>query len=584
MRKVDYSINVNDAISSHPDCFVRFFAFTKRDTTNDNVEHIDTEEISIEDEGKIDTVKGVTGIVVEPISHEDAMAVKQIDATDDILSCQVNKDKSRAAGTFSIVLAPGNHNYHQEIYPGDHVLIFMKRNGEVDFNNLAHSLDSGLKMYGVVQSVRKNFSVDESGMKQLRYTVAGDDFGHFFETDIYFNAILAEKLSTDPVGVLYPTLGSTLDLDMANPGANVSVLIDAFVGNKLTPTLSPSKFATPNKVFSIPGPILDFFGLDAIGTQTGTFRDILHREIGILRYSDTDVNPTATDLPGTKFINIDTGSKHTLWSVLQTYSNTCMNEMFLDMKPSDTDDGLRPTLVLRQIPYTTLSFGRATNYQLGYTEFTNLPRLIVDEDVIFEEDIGRAEGDRHNFIQLTGNAFSSLGLGDSTVFQTLMGNFAIDTESISRYGLKAFFQHSDYDLNVPGLRGLIRDVTADNIAAKVNEYLQSSNDSNSLTLIPEWIKFYSDWFMRAHLFETGNFTLIGIEEPISIGDNLQVNRPNGNSELYHIQSYAHSYSVSGGGMKTFRTHVGVTRGQMVDGSPIRDSDNIGISNTRTRGN
>ena len=145
----------------------------------------------------------------------------------------------------------------------------------------------------------------------------------------------------------------------------------------------------------------------------------------------------------------------------------------------------------------------------------------------------------------------------------------MDSASIKRYGLKTLISKTDYQFPTPD------DTTAPD-----------------LLLISKWIYLLADWWLGAHTLESGTFVFAGIEELISLGDNIEIIREQGVNELYHIEAYQHNYTVeSGSGVGTFRTSVQVTRGQRIDEFPIYASGqfdeeselDIGFSDTEFEG-
>jgi hypothetical protein len=427
--------------------------------------------------------------------------------------------------------------------------------------------DSGLKVWGVITSVRQQLSTSPDGRKQLRYLITGSDFGHFLETDVYYDPVLSGTDSSFDAfkfkEFVYRSLSGVGTNEWRSPTDNIKLLLNAYLGNTRQTQLATDGIIneSPNQVFRIPKEVGQFF--DNFGDQHN-IASVLETQIGILQYSKTSPLP-AEDPPkllGTKFITIEPGQSYPLWSVLQQYSNSLLNEMYCDLKPTEVNGEtvLRPTLVLRQMPYSSNegSDYLATNYSLATTRFESLPRWTIPDSFILSEDSGKSEAMRYNYLHMTGFGLAQLGK-QLTGLQTNLGNFAIDTSSISRHGLKTMVVHTDYDLVV----GREEDHNA---------------GEGRFTAIPEWIKIYADWFLNTHLQMTGSFQFIGIEEPISIGDNIQILRNDGRPhELYHIDSYGHDYSVSANGDKSFRTNVSCVRGRFLT-SQTFENDSPEVTN------
>jgi len=558
-------VNVpGDVFSTTPGCFVRFIRYTFRDTLNANILKQSADSL------------GLHGIIhnEHPGSVLDAQV---LDAADDVIECTVTKSKERAAGSFTMTLAPGNINYHAAIDAGDHVLIFMKRDAGGGFT-LTNDVTSGLKMWGIVQSVRVIRDVNESGISTVRYAISGSDFGHFFETDIYFNHIIAEQLKDDTLGMLHSVLNFVIDLDYASPSRNIEDLLNAFIGQFRIQNL-PSPYATPNSpnaAFSLPGAVASFFG----ASGDARFTNVLQRQIGVLQYDERSTVPVGLrgvageaaprDLTGTKFINIDTGSAFSLWSVIEAYGNALMNEFYADLLPNGSGK-LVPTFVARQVPYTSTK--AKPKIPIATTTYTSLPRVSLHEKAIFHEDFGRSESQRYNYIQLWGTGTLFDGSGDFQPEQTQKGNFAMDRQSVRRYGVKSLVRTTDYDLDLQALR-------------RATQAAQKASDG-SITFITDWAKIYADWYLPGHLYETGTVQCIGIDEPLAIGENLEIVRGDATKakEIYHVQSYSHAFVVDGGpGVKQFRTTMSLVRGMTEHEKPIyMEVDHVGSPDITRQG-
>jgi hypothetical protein len=348
--------------------------------------------------------------------------------------------------------------------------------------------------------------------------------------------------------------------------------------------------------------------------------------MGVLQYDKLNFAPVeSAPLSGIKFIKIDPGQEYTLWSILNTYANRAMNEMFLDLKPGPSFGALIPTIILRQYPWTT-SETVSDETGLKTTLFTSLPKFRLPEEYIVAENTGKSNKVRYNYIQIFG--FGTVNIGDPLQhdLQTALGNFAIDKKSISRHGLSVMKIDSDYDLNSKELlnsqkiavnqkfkeagvgssvraggqevrtldTSLTGQLLTDHISTSINlnESTASINDTK-ISLVADWTKIYADWHLNSHLWVNGTWQTVGIEEPISLGMNMEVLRGDGSTELHHVESYSHSFVVGDGGFKTFRTQIATVRGRRGEdrdqllGQPLHigkstdeTTDNIGLSNTQ----
>ena len=598
------------------DCFIRFFRFNLRDTRDKDPQTHQPLFLSKD--------VGLTGGIRHSVAFENnknsgpVTDASILDVASDIIACSISKTKGSPTGSFEVVLSPGDINYHHVLHPGDHFMVWMKRNrveeidkGTIKSRTYNNSFDSGLKMYGVITDVRRIFVTSSSGVKTLRYRISGKDVGSFFESQVYYTAWLSDLLNK--YGVMLNTIfdSKTVQFIQSLTGVGtvmnqrvediISILVAIYLG--LGPgenyTQTPDvlkKLGVAERPLSPNLPMLLPNNVGSVFYRDGamTIAELLYLRIGVENYTKS-LRPTRKPMEGWKILTVEAGNQQSIWSILQSYANLAINEMFIDLKPqirkvefdtsgnvtSDTGSGYRlyPTLVCRQIPFTSSAAKNAfnklstndgildENLALESTTFLELPRIKIPEKFIIQEDIGRGTHERFNFIEIYG---VNIGLTiQSPGSQQVAGNFAMDSASIKRYGLKTLISKTDYQFPTPD------DTTAPD-----------------LLLISKWIYLLADWWLGAHTLESGTFVFAGIEELISLGDNIEIIREQGVNELYHIEAYQHNYTVeSGSGVGTFRTSVQVTRGQRIDEFPIYASGqfdeeselDIGFSDTEFEG-
>jgi hypothetical protein len=71
----------------------------------------------------------------------------------------------------------------------------------------------------------------------------------------------------------------------------------------------------------------------------------------------------------------------------------------------------------------------------------------------------------------------------------------------------------------------------------------------------EWTYLVADWVINGHLKMNGQIQTIGVEEPICIGDNFDFD-----DTVYQIENVSHMMSISGEGVKSFRTQLSLSMG------------------------
>jgi len=573
----------NKPLQSSPDCYVRIVRYNRRDTRDiDPKDRHPTTPIA-----KHQGIRHLQAVNENEKSSDSPDLM--IDIVSDIISCNITKNKNSSSGTFSLVLSPGDINYHHVVHPGDHIFIWMKRSraqsvaknerGLMPDTIANNEKDSGLKLYGVITGIRKIFRTSADGRKILYYQLTGKDFGYFFEAEVFYNPNISEMFLDS--GLFMKTQFGVFGFPVLNPGQLAGHLIGAYLGygpkekggTATNQTILP---ATENTIFKLPTGVKTIFSNKG---GASTIADILEKRIGIESYVKGQLSPPVSlpPLKGIKQFRIDAGNQYPLWSLLKTYSNPAINEMFTDLKISAINKKIVPIFTMRQIPFTTSK----AKVKLGSTtSFTELPRLIIPETFIINEDIGRGDHERFNLIELFG-VYDGLEDFVTVAQQQILGNYAVDVRSVQRYGLRTFIAKTDYQIP-QSFVGLFKQTTNTVEGEEVNiqegSKLSAKDKAKvvSNTLVPYWIGLLNNWYMGAHTLESGSFTFVGIEEPLSIGDNIEIVRGNNAvNELYHVESYSHSYSIGmESGEKTFRTTVNVTRGQRVDEFPLYGSENF----------
>jgi hypothetical protein len=119
-----------------------------------------------------------------------------------------------------------------------------------------------------------------------------------------------------------------------------------------------------------------------------------------------------------------------------------------------------------------------------------------------------------------------------------MKDFVANQESKKEY------QHDDNDIMRNGLRPLITGCDFD-----------FPSDQSKSQMSGVWNKLMFDWLSNGHLKENGTVQTVGIEDPISIGDNCQID-----NTVYHIESISHVMQISSEGNVKFDSTLQLSYG------------------------
>ena len=186
---------------------------------------------------------------------------------------------------------------------------------------------------------------------------------------------------------------------------------------------------------------------------------------------------------------------------------------------------------MRQKPFNTEHYD---NFAKGdvteHTKFLTLPRWRISPDLITNLNIGRSDNGRINFCQVFTRSLSVDSNFDQAA-QIRAGNFVEDKDDIIRNGRKPFVASCNYD------------------------YAGSDTEHRAR----KWARLVADWVFNGHLKMNGTIESVGIEDPICVGDNLELD-----NIVYHIETIAHNMTISADGFNSFRTSLNLSMGVSKD--------------------
>ncbi|NJO48223.1 MAG: hypothetical protein HC840_00745 [Leptolyngbyaceae cyanobacterium RM2_2_4] len=484
----------------------------------------------------------------------------------DCLQVTVTTSKGQLTPSMNATLVMTDKNYVASIAPGDFVMVNML-NWEKDARRVADAARAkqpingefdGFKGVFKVQGVRRVVSVDlNTGTKIVLFKINGFAFTEYNNT-IYFNPYLIDP-NQDPKNQLL--FASFIGRDwtnlvnskgLTNVQDVIATLIQSFIGAGITSQGRFEKNGTlksPNVHFFIPQLVGALLGV----TGAKAAKDIYVHIFGIQQYLSgssqslaAGMNPNGgrmqqkfnriyyTNKPcgGDTLLKPEYWNQIKTWAILNQYSNAPLNELFTCFRISP-EGRVMPTVVFRQIPFTNEDF----KGNLPVTKFMNIPRWNIDPALIMEQDIGRDEAARINFVQYFGK--STVGAeGADIAMEIARGNYAYDIEDVQRSGLRPYVVTTQFD-----------EPTTTN-----KEYRSTG-----------WAKIIGDALIGGHLKMNGSIVTAGIVEPIAVGDNLELD-----NTVYHIEEVSHTASIAvQDGRKMFRTSISLSSGVS------RDSNSAG---------
>lgn len=534
---------------------------------------------------------------------------------EDVTSVMTNQSKSNHVGSLNAVFKPGR-NYSTELMPGDYMFCWLVQSQE-DVESLVKRLENdepcnefmdGLKFFGKVNSCRKRFITNPmTGSRSVQHFVSANGFTEF-DASIYFEPYLALKnigLASDWLQGYGIKLNKIINDNGTGIGVNniIPVLLQVFFGtgipkNRGVPPANANVtegLDNPNS-FVVPKQIAKVFGVTNGSKPNGqaAYTDILEIVHGIQKYDGDRTNANVVDstsdsrgvlfqprgadgtafhgdnplggfkvhytgIPqlGTFVPNVPAMSgQKTAWSLIRQFLNDTINEVYCTLR-TNANGKIVPTFVCRQLPFssgmlsktfvpkpiktadeavvqgldftgdepTVFTEDTRNSVNVEQTLFSELPRWRIHPVFIRNFDLGRADALRFNFIDIRGES------GGRTGTNTETGQFVRNPPIAD-----------DLDIARSGLRPYMRSVPC-----APADIVNGGPGA--------WMYLLSDFLMGQHLMLTGQLETEGIQQPIAIGDNIELD-----DTILHIEAISHMFSVDSMGHKMFRTTMNLTHG------------------------
>lgn len=520
--------------------------------------------------------------------------VGKIIITDDCVAMTVSANKEQHVKSLSASLIQTTQNYLVDILPGDWIMAWICNHEEDGIQiaqlakdgKAANGWDDGLKFIGRINSIRKRIDRDpESGILSSTYSLNASSFTEL-DSQFFYDQSLADTTFAGAAGLSTwmamvgldseQLLELSIDEQADNVHKIIPTLLELLLGKGVPSSVNPVKelpAATGAGVGSqqeapfaylVPKEVGDLLGKTSRDvTKAGgclAFCDILETIYGVQTYSNTN----STSAPWRIFapdINSGSGSSfqytgnpmlgafipimpqltnRPLWSVLTQYLNPTVNELYTCLRVN-SDGDIVPTLMLRQIPFTTDAFSQRNNgllkskefgasnenqgRQIPITPFLSLPRWVMHPELLSMVDIGRSDATRCNFVHVYGQ--NNYATNNIPITEQLVNNPPI---------------RDDLDIQRSGLRAYMSTVAVD----AFNQAGQAPRT---------WMEFVADMMIGSQYTLNGTITCRGISVPICEGDNLEFD-----NVIYHIEGLTHSVSIDSDGNRTFNTSLQLSNG------------------------
>lgn len=479
----------------------------------------------------------------------------------DAVSISIQNTKSSPAPTFSCVLKQGDLNYLTAIHPGDFVIVnivnwetkAMEIRGRAIKSSPINKKDDGFKGLFKILDVNMNLSVDPNGEKQYYVQITARGFDEF-NNILYFNPALVQETSATGGGLLFlNSFNNFKDLVQSENTNNVQTLVKTIIQRTIGQGfVAQSKSDTKlnqvpayqipiqvAKLLNIPNAktiadinkyYLGIWSFDSFASKPSSsfngFYDFFNEYEGQNKKDSTkSFFKTKLPLQGSRQISFQDFQSVSVWSLLQDYSNPTLNESYTCYRIAP-DEHVYPSVIVRQKPFNTKHYKNKGSVSL-HTQYLDLPRWKISSDLILNLNIGRSDQGRINFVQVFSRALS-VDANFNAAEQIVSGNFVEDKLDVKRHGRKPYIVTCNYD----------------------------PPDSKKPTgKAREWAYLISDWVFDGHLKLNGTIQSIGIEEPVCVGDNIELD-----NVVYHIESVSHTMNISANGVKVFRTNLSLSMG------------------------
>lgn len=494
--------------------------------------------------------------------------------SDHVLSWSIYHAKQSPMGSLTMTLSLAAGKQFEQMGPGDWIL-FWAVESEAAYNEVkeniknlraANDFHSGLKFVGKIHGTRTARSISPDGVISRSYTVSCQSFSESMNTFPYTEAFSSavssslssylkaffslvdenvtkaatdqglplDKVENDLIDVLWGP-GPGLQVFDPSTGPMTEVQAADFEAERLVQSSNPIKPCL------VPATVCKLLGFEA--KEDMHFAKVISREIGIENSNGAEDGPNIFLLEQGKglistnyktLINQSVLMSGSAWDIITQHSGYPIMECFTGIRytrhPSGKT-GILPTVKLRQIPFSSELLALKIS-GIDVTRYREIPAWVLDERLVFTEDLGRNDSSRANYIFATGmnpNIPSQAQMSyQLEIFRT--NPPLIDLTDIERHGIKK--------LQFPPMFMFFDPTRKEK---------------------PPFQKLLADAYMNMHNRLEGQIVTVGIQEPIQPGDNLEYR-----GVLYHIEGLSMSGQINTyNGEKGVRTIFRVTRGEPV---------------------
>lgn len=482
---------------------------------------------------KLDASSGIGEAFSNTSKERPVMVVNN-----DIIRATVQKDKGSHVGQFSLVLKAGKVgsdsdtfskrdliDYCAAVNPGDWVIIYM---GKTTGPNVTKS---NIKMLGIVERVHfEEVDNPQTGVPAQSYVISGKDFGKVFETQLFFSPIMNSQTAETFYGADF--LSNSLKAvsgakGTPSPDDIMKALVSFFYGGA---------FAQSNKeheLWYVPPSLAAYFGVNIQTKTRPSFIDIFDYQsfVGLQGRNGS----VKGKLPG-QIVVRSLPTSGNIWQVMSYYSNAALNELFCDLE--FTGQGIKPSLIFRQLPYSVASGNLKVPNPMGETQRTflhALRRTTFNSSLLKRKAISKTDAERINHVVVVPRV-------DTPFPQAYKSN--INPLSVQQYGLRSLTVETAY------------------AATSQQSFDAYCNDC---------VNLLTEWFFNSENYYSGTISIEGLDTHVPVGSNIVLEDI---SQLFHVEGYTHNYEQSAQGNISFVTDFSVIRGCAINQSSLNKIESV----------
>jgi hypothetical protein len=308
-------------------------------------------------------------------NQPEAIVRKNFVVINDAINIEVNESKSSITGSLTVTLKAGDINYATAFAPGDYIVVNLLQDEtkaiEV-YNRASDGLsinryDDGFKGVYKIQKIRRQIAVDPgSGQRMYQFTLHAFSFTEL-NSVIYFNPTAAASFAESKT--LFVTTFSEWFNEKITSESNVQGILMSLTKALLGAGLNKGNFTmaiSQNAQFIIPPSLAALLGKKADSTVV---TDIYNFVYGVWK-SGTGNTPASgfnpriesfkddpnffvttggdgSILKGYNVLQVEDFNQKKIWSILQSYSNSAINESYTTNRVAK-DGNVYPTVIFRQ--------------------------------------------------------------------------------------------------------------------------------------------------------------------------------------------------------------------------------------------